>query len=89
MNERRISNHDNLQTHKGAPLENGVQVDLMGANGGRFERPPTRAELLRADIGKAATNTAIMREALLRQKEFYRDDLTEADMTKDNFEVIG
>ena len=97
MTERYTSKY-NLRTHESAPLINGVQVDVMSANGGTFERPPTRAELLRADIGKAATNSTLMRQALLRntqlqvleqEKNFYPDPVAKKDIVQNNYDLTG
>lgn len=85
----RISNHNNRRTHEGAPLEDGVRLDVMGANGGRFERPLTHEALARREIGQAAINTTIMRKALLQQTDFIREPLTSTDMSKDKFELAG
>lgn len=96
MTERYISNHNNSRTHEAAPFKEGAQVDVMGANGGTFERPPTRAELLRADIGKAAANSFVMRQALLRntqlqvleqEKNFYPDPVAKKDIVQNNYDL--
>ena len=99
MTERYTSNHNNSRAHEGALLENGVQLDVMGANGGRFERPPTRAELLRVDIGKAAANSFVMRQALLQgnaqlqvleqEREFYPDPVAKKDIVQNNYDLAG
>ena len=98
MTERYISNHNHSRAHEGALLEDGVQLDVMNAHGGRHERPPTRAELLRADIGKAAANSFVMRHALLRntqlqvleqEKNFYPDPVAKKNIVQNNYDLAG
>lgn len=65
------------------------EAQRVGATGQTWERPPSPDTLKRNEIGQAAVNVTVMREALLRQKEFYQEPLTEKDMTSDNFELVG
>lgn len=86
-----------------ARFENGVQIDLnslyasedrkpyeevAGSKLETVKRPLTPEMLKRNDIGQAAVNVVVLRDALLKQKDFYPNDLlTEADIKRENFDL--
>ena len=96
MTERHTFNHNNSRTHEGALLIDDARVDVMGANGGHFERPPTPEMLKKREIGQAAINTTLMRKALLenaqlqileQERKFYAEPVSKEDIVQNNYDL--